>query len=41
VFPWQLRWAMRLYGVAPGLAQSLMLTMGLWHRGLGQNKGAV
>jgi short-subunit dehydrogenase len=38
VFPWQLRWAMRLYGVAPGLAQSLMQTMGLWHRGLGQAK---
>jgi short-subunit dehydrogenase len=38
VFPWQLRWAMRLYGVAPGLAPSLMQAMGLWHRGLGRGK---
>jgi short-subunit dehydrogenase len=38
VFPWQLRWAMRLYGVAPGLAQSLMQAVGLWHRGLGHVK---
>jgi short-subunit dehydrogenase len=41
VFPWQLRWAMRLYGVAPGLAQSLMQTMGLWHRGLGHGQDAA
>lgn len=39
VFPWQLRWAMRLYGAAPGLAQSLMQSIGLWHRGLGPGKG--
>jgi short-subunit dehydrogenase len=41
VFPWQLRWAIRLYGVAPGLARSLMQTMGLWHRGLGHTTDAV
>jgi short-subunit dehydrogenase len=39
VFPWQLRWAMRLYGVAPGPAQALMQAVGLWHRGLGHAKG--
>lgn len=35
VFPWQLRWAMRLYGLAPGAAQALMRSAGLWHQGLG------
>lgn len=38
VFPWQLRWAMRLYGMAPAFAQSLMQAIGLWHRGLGHAK---
>jgi short-subunit dehydrogenase len=41
VFPWQLRWAMRLYGVAPALSQRMMQAMGLWHRGLGHGKGAL
>lgn len=41
VSPRTLRGVMRLYGVAPGLAQSLMQTMGIWRRGWDQNKGAV
>ncbi len=37
VFPWQLRWAMRMYAIAPSLSQWLMQGMGLWHRGLGKD----
>lgn len=36
VFPWQLRWAMRLHGMAPILSQAFMQAVGLWHRGLGR-----
>ncbi len=36
VFPWQLRWAMRLHGMAPGVSQAFMQALGLWHRGLGR-----
>lgn len=39
VFPWQLRWAMRLYGVAPSLVEPLLQAVGLWHRGLGHKNG--
>jgi short-subunit dehydrogenase len=41
VFPWQLRWAIRLHGVAPGWAQGLLQALGLWHRGLGRVTGVV
>lgn len=40
VFPWQLRWAMRLYGIAPTVSQGFMRAVGLWHRGLGHTKDA-
>ncbi|MDO9004326.1 MAG: SDR family NAD(P)-dependent oxidoreductase [Aquabacterium sp.] len=39
VFPWQLRWAMRLYSVAPASSQVFMKACGLWHRGLGHPSG--
>jgi len=41
VFPWQLRWATRLYAVAPGQAQWLLQACGLWHGGLGRAKHVI
>jgi short-subunit dehydrogenase len=39
VFPWQLRWAMRMYSAAPAMSQVFMKTCGLWHRGPGHAVG--
>lgn len=39
VFPWQLRWAMRMYSVAPAVSQAFMKACGLWHRGLAHAAG--
>lgn len=41
VFPWQLRWATRLYTMAPSLAQRLLQACGLWHGGLGRAKHGI